>query len=596
MRNRAVCFRRMLLSFGLGCLVLLGTVACQGGGGEGDSATAEKADVAAEGSAVAASSGVPVRQNLSDFVQDPAKVAAYRQALETMTRNGSADPSSVEFRTSQLFWANTHGYFGKGGNATSFEGTVEYRLQSCVDYFQDKPYRFSKSDAEVTCQRYYQAASQEFTPDDFADGIWGTCQHTPHKCELTDPKCQAIRATPRFLPWHRLYLYYYERTLRRYSGTETFALPYWDYFDYPADDPQRKPPNLWLPPLVTDGGSNADNTFFDELRTLWLNEQKVSMTPRNASAKDAFAETTFLGFSTELEGRPHGNMHCAAGNGCTAPHIGWVPVAGNDPVFYMHHANIDRLWQCWMNEKAAGATIDLAWAKANLGMPEEWYEISFDFADENGNRVTRTIADAFSPEVLAVRYEEEVDCRIDSTPRAQLPRAEALATVHEELSGADLVLMSDKIDLTTRSRRIDLRRESQLLKQDQKPAMELLESVGAVSPGAWLVLENIVVKEAPAYTYDVYISSKDQPENRALVTRFSFFGFGDHGAHEGPTSLGTRRYYLNDDIREIGITNAEDISVEFEPTHAVTGEPLDRDGESLISIDSVRLITRPGSN
>ena len=588
MRNRAAQFCRVQLSFGLLCIVLLGLAACGG----------EKGDVAVNRSAESGSAGVPVRQNISDFVKDPDQVAAYRRALETMRANGSADPSTVEFRTSLLFWANTHGYFGDGGNATSFAATVERRRPECLEYFQDKPYEFSLTEAETTCQNYYVAASQMFTPDDFANGIWGTCQHTPHSCEPPDEKCREVQATPRFLPWHRLYLYYYELTLRKYSGTETFALPYWDYFDYPADDPKYQPPNLWLPPLVTAGGSIANNTFYDELRTLWLNEQKISMTPDNASAKDAFAEPTFLDFSTVLEGVPHGAMHCAAGNGCAAPHIGWVPVAGNDPVFYMHHTNIDRLWQCWMNQKANGATIDLAWAKANLGMPDSWYAISYDFADQNGNRVTRTIADAFSPEVMAVHYAEEVNCRIDSTPTEQLPTAEAMAAVDDEMAGADMVMMSGKIDLTTRSLRVDMRPETQLLQQNQKATMDLLESVGTVSSGVWLVLENIMVKEAPAYTYNVYISSKAQPEKRALVTRFSFFGFGDHGAqaHEGPSSLGTRRYYLNDDILEIGITSTEDIAVQFEPTNAVTGEPMDQDGKSLISIDSVRLITRPGSN
>lgn len=596
MRVQEKSFRRAQLSICLLSFLLLWLAGCSGetGNGNPETSEAEKAP-----SSAGSTAGVPIRQNVSDFVKDPKLVAALRQATETMRTNSLADPSTVEFRTSLLFWANTHGYFGDGGNATSFAATVEYRLPQCLNFFKEDPYLFSPEEAEKTCKRYYDAADQEATPDAFADGIWGTCQHTPHSCTPSDKKCKEVQATPRFLPWHRLYLYYYERTLRQYSGDEAFALPYWDYFDYPADDPKAGPPNLWMPPLVSEGGSTAANTFYDELRTLWLNEQKTSMTPDNASAKDAFAEPTFLGFSSSLEGVPHGAMHCATGNGCTAPHIGWVPVAGNDPLFYMHHANIDHLWQCWMNQKAGGATIDLDWAKANLGMPEAWYEISFDFADENGNRVTKTIADAFSPEVRTVRYAEDVDCRIDSTPTDQLPTQTVLAAVPEQLAKTEMVMMSGKMELTTRMSRVEMMPEVQMLQEGQEATSELLDTAGAVSPGVWLVLENIMVKEAPAYTYNVYIYSKEAPEKRALVTRFSFFGFGDHGDHgdhEGPSTLGTRRYYLNDDIHEIGITSVEDIAVQFVPTQAVTGEPLDRDGESLISVDSVRLITVPGSN
>jgi len=361
-------FRPTLLSLALlgGLVFLAGCRGPQEDAAPAAAGGAEATDVRA------VNAGAPIRQNVSDFVKDEALVAAFRLATETMRANSSADPSSVEFRTSLAFWANTHGYFGKGGNATSFEATVKRRLPQCLDYFTSKPYEFTLEKARETCQRFYDAANQEFTPDEFSTGIWGTCQHTPFSCEVGDKECETVRATPRFLPWHRLYLFYYERTLRKYSGKDSFALPYWDYFDYPADDPKG---NLWMPPLVTEGGSISSNTFFDELRTLWLNERKTSMTPDNASARDAFAEPTFLDFSNSLEGLPHGAMHCATGSGCTAPHIGWVPVAGNDPLFYMHHANIDRLWQCWMNEKAGGEPITLEWAKANLGMPDEWYDI-----------------------------------------------------------------------------------------------------------------------------------------------------------------------------------------------------------------------------
>lgn len=529
---------------------------------------------------------IPVRQNISDFVNNPALVEAFRKATDIMRKNGTADPSSPAFRTSLQFWANTHGYFGSGGNATSFQATVKRRQPECQAFFMALPYSFSKSDAQAVCVGYYAAASQTYTPDRHSEGIWGTCQHTP-QCQPGDKPCQAIRATPRFLPWHRLYLYYYERTLRKHSGNPTFALPYWNYFDYTATAPKG---NLYLPPLVSKGGSTANNTFFDQLRTQWLNEQKVSMTPDNAIATDAFAEPSFVDFSNQLEQVPHGAMHCATGNGCTTPHIGWVPVAGNDPVFYMHHANIDRLWQCWMTREANGATIDLAWAKAHLGMPEAWYQIKFDFVDENGNRVSKTIADAFSPEVSAVRYAEDINCQIAPDKTMKNLMLKDFKAVDAKARGQ--ILAAGKVELPTRTIKVALASEPE--SANRTKANMLLESLGTVSPGVWLVLENIVVKRAPAYTYNVYISHKKHPEQRALVTRFSFFGFGGHGAHshDGPSSMGTQRYYLNDDIAELGISDIQDIVVQFEPSNAVTGEALNMDQESLISIDSIRLISR----
>jgi hypothetical protein len=154
------------------------------------------------------------------------------------------------------------------------------------------------------------------------------------------------------------------------------------------------------------------------------------------------------------------------------------------------------------------------------------------------------------------------------------------------------VLSSGKVELAARPMTVELKTEAP--QANGAKANKLLKSMGAVSPGMWLVLENITAKQAPAYTYNVYISHKKSPGKRALVTRFNFFGFGDHGSHghEEAGSMGTQRHYINDDISELGIRDANDIVVQFEPTHAVTGEAMNADQESLISIDSIRLISR----
>jgi len=47
---------------------------------------------------------------------------------------------------------------------------------------------------------------------------WSTCQH----------------GTFFFLSWHRMFLYYFERIVRKASGYPKFALPYWNYSDDPS--------------------------------------------------------------------------------------------------------------------------------------------------------------------------------------------------------------------------------------------------------------------------------------------------------------------------------------------------------------------------
>src|SRR5262249_30234876 len=63
-----------------------------------------------------------------------------------------------------------------------------------------------------------------------------------------------------FLPWHRAYLYYFERTLRWASGNPDLALPYWNYSDpkqrmlprvFRDAEAGGKPNPLYLPDGVT---------------------------------------------------------------------------------------------------------------------------------------------------------------------------------------------------------------------------------------------------------------------------------------------------------------------------------------------------------
>ena len=53
-----------------------------------------------------------------------------------------------------------------------------------------------------------------------------------------------------------------------------------------------------------------------------------------------------------------------------------------------------------METKSKGKEITLEWAKKNLGMDPAWFEKEMSFVDENGNKVTVKVADAFSHEYM----------------------------------------------------------------------------------------------------------------------------------------------------------------------------------------------------
>ena len=71
-----------------------------------------------------------------------------------------------------------------------------------------------------------------------------------------------------------------------------------------------------------------------------------------------------------LDNGLHGNVHVLTGNGTN---MGSVPFAANDPVFWAHHCNIDRLWASWNKDPN----------RVNPNTPS-FLNQTFTFSDENG--------------------------------------------------------------------------------------------------------------------------------------------------------------------------------------------------------------------
>jgi tyrosinase len=63
--------------------------------------------------------------------------------------------------------------------------------------------------------------------------------------------------------------------------------------------------------------------------------------PRDRTIRSILGAPTFSDFSVRLE-NVHNDVHVWVGGSMSA-----VPVAGFDPVFWSHHAMIDRLWYLW---------------------------------------------------------------------------------------------------------------------------------------------------------------------------------------------------------------------------------------------------------
>ena len=171
-----------------------------------------------------------------------------------------------------------------------------------------------------------------------------------------------------FLPWHRIYLHYFESVVRQtiadLGGPDDWALPYWDYSD--ANRPNvRKLPPAFRESLMPSGDQNP---LFVTQRASVIN-QGEEMDATDVEIGPAMAETFFTGPAPTvgfggpatawshvgnvmgtLEREPHGTVHGEVG-GDGPPGLSWMSffeTAARDPIFWLHHANIDRLWEAWL--------------------------------------------------------------------------------------------------------------------------------------------------------------------------------------------------------------------------------------------------------
>ena len=194
--------------------------------------------------------------------------------------------------------------------------------------------------------------------------LWETCQHNQFF----------------FLSWHRMYLYYFEQILRTASGNPAFALPYWDY--EPAGQRQLPPAfrspagstNALYEPDRADGMNDGSNQLpAVDVDSTWALEATVftgSAAAGGFAGRAVAVPQHFSDGDGRLETMPHNLVHDDIGGLMGDPNT-----AALDPIFWLHHANVDRLWTRW---------IALAGGRANP-TSAPWATTKFTFFRPDGS-------------------------------------------------------------------------------------------------------------------------------------------------------------------------------------------------------------------
>jgi hypothetical protein len=150
-----------------------------------------------------------------------------------------------------------------------------------------------------------------------------------------------------FLPWHRAQLLFFEAIVRDLSGMPDFALPYWD----PTDQRTRRLERwLFQDPFVVErrpGVMNVD--LYAERLVRYAGTATANMDERRFRTFGGMAPGVGRDHQGALERGTHNCIHDQIGTD------GWriLPMASPespfDPIFWLHHCNIDRIWASWQD-------------------------------------------------------------------------------------------------------------------------------------------------------------------------------------------------------------------------------------------------------
>jgi polyphenol oxidase len=288
-----------------------------------------------------------------------------------------------------------------------------------------------------------------------------------------------------FLPWHRAYLFFVDRHLAQILATvfdrkeesARFALPYWDWERHKelpntkGRTAKGKPSPFFGYDLaaVFDSQGNGDPyeynlALWDGYRgpTLDKPEMKPEHEPSTPWAdytrdirdghtspfnvtKTILATPNFCVFGggqyTDqdtamglLESSPHNTVHDWVGSryGLNRD-MGTLRYAALDPVFYLHHANIDRIWSLYAHtpdpDKAQPVPNFCGHTAQAL---KTWGDRQFEFLDSDGKLVSVTVRDTIK-QMGNITYQQPAETlELVAALKRETPPRERIVTLAEK--------------------------------------------------------------------------------------------------------------------------------------------------------------------
>lgn len=362
-----------------------------------------------------------------------------------------------------------------------------------------------------------------------------------------------------FVSWHRIYVYYFEEIVRSQieklhgsEAAEAWALPYWNYCrgeEY-ASLPETFRKETW------DDGTR--NWLYVEERGEGINEG--AELPAFAIRSDlALERPHFLGteeFGGEeetvaqfaekggiFEGTPHGSVHDNVG--------GWmsrIKTAAKDPIFWLHHCNIDRIWAEWIAQGEGRENPD----------ESAWLNQPFEFFKPDGTTGSKTCGQVVKTEALGYKYDAVNGIPSGPEPNPLLRPGSssesevAVSATQNPPPDPKIVGASDEVTLTGEPAAIPV-------EIDQRAREEVREASTESDPRRlYLNIEDIEAEAHPGTSYGIYVNLPEgADEDTKLehhVGNITFFGmdFGDEPLRDEPVHNRQVKVEVGPLLRKLG--------------------------------------------